>query len=149
MSRRAGAVCAFALFLVSPGLAATQGADDLPKGKAAWVEARVIKIVAEQFGVDKKRILRSTELVKDLGADDLDRVELVLELEEEFDITIADDAAEKFQTVGQMIDHVTKALKARKAEARKGPSYQRGWPARPAGDTIASDRRDRVPGALA
>ena len=48
--------------------------------------------------------------VNDLGADSLDTVELVMELEEEFDINIPDDIAEKIQTVGQAIDHIEKAV---------------------------------------
>lgn len=72
----------------------------------ASVEQRVIDIVSEQLGVDKEKISRETSFVNDLGADSLDTVELVMELEEEFDITIPDDAAEKIQTVGQAIDYI-------------------------------------------
>jgi len=72
----------------------------------ASVEERVIDIVAEQLGVGKDQIKRETSFVNDLGADSLDTVELVMELEEEFDINIPDDAAEKIQTVGQAIDHI-------------------------------------------
>jgi acyl carrier protein len=74
--------------------------------KVASVEERVIDIVAEQLGVSKDQITRETSFVNDLGADSLDTVELVMELEEEFDINIPDDAAEKIQTVGQAIDHI-------------------------------------------
>jgi len=76
----------------------------------ASVEERVIDIVAEQLGSNKDQITRDTSFVNDLGADSLDTVELVMELEEEFDINIPDDAAEKIQTVGQAIDHIGKAL---------------------------------------
>ena len=55
--------------------------------------------------MSKDQIKRETHFVNDLGADSLDTVELVMELEEEFDINIPDDAAEKIQTVGQAIDH--------------------------------------------
>lgn len=72
------------------------------------VEERVIDIVAEQLGVDKEKITRETNFIGDLGADSLDTVELVMELEEEFDINIPDDAAEKIQTVGQAIEHIEK-----------------------------------------
>jgi acyl carrier protein len=75
----------------------------------ASVEERVINIVAEQLGVDKDKIKRESNFVNDLGADSLDTVELVMELEEEFDINIADDAAEKIQTVGQAIEHIDKS----------------------------------------
>lgn len=74
----------------------------------ASVEERVKDIVAEQLGVDKEKIKRESNFVNDLGADSLDTVELVMELEEEFDISIADDAAEKIQTVGEAIEHIEK-----------------------------------------
>ena len=70
------------------------------------VQERVIDIVAEQLGVDKEKITAETSFVNDLGADSLDTVELVMELEEEFDITIPDDAAEKIQTVGQAVQFI-------------------------------------------
>jgi acyl carrier protein len=78
--------------------------------QVASVEERVIQIVAEQLSVNKDQITRETSFVNDLGADSLDTVELVMELEEEFDINIPDDAAEKIQTVGQAIDHIEKAV---------------------------------------
>lgn len=78
----------------------------------ADVSQRVIDIVAEQLGVDKEKVTAETSFVKDLGADSLDTVELVMELEEEFDINIPDDAAEKIQTVGQAIDFINKAQSA-------------------------------------
>lgn len=70
------------------------------------VEQRVIDIVAEQLGVDKEKIKAESNFVNDLGADSLDTVELVMELEEEFDISIPDDAAEKIQTVGEAVKHI-------------------------------------------
>ena len=73
------------------------------------VEERVVNIVAEQLGVDKDKIKRESNFVNDLGADSLDTVELVMELEEEFDINIPDDAAEKIQTVGEAIGHIEKS----------------------------------------
>ena len=75
----------------------------------ASVEDRVIDIVAEQLGVDKEKISRDTHFVNDLGADSLDTVELVMELEEEFDISIPEDSAEKIQRVGEAIDFIEKA----------------------------------------
>ena len=72
------------------------------------VSERVIDIVAEQLGVDKEKVTPETSFVNDLGADSLDTVELVMELEEEFDINIPDDAAEKIQTVGQAIEYIEK-----------------------------------------
>jgi len=72
----------------------------------ATIEERVVEIVAEQMGVDKAQITRETSFVNDLGADSLDTVELVMEFEDEFDISIPDEDAEKIQTVGQAIDYV-------------------------------------------
>jgi acyl carrier protein len=74
----------------------------------ASVEERVIDIVAEQLGVEKDKITRETHFVNDLGADSLDTVELVMELEEEFDISIPEDQAEKIQRVGEAIEYIEK-----------------------------------------
>lgn len=78
----------------------------------ATVGDRVIDIVCEQFGVDKEKVTNSTHFVNDLGADSLDLVELVMELEEEFDINIPDESAERTQTVGQVIEFVEKEGKS-------------------------------------
>ncbi len=75
----------------------------------ATVEERVIDIVAEQLGVEKEKINSSSNFVNDLGADSLDQVELVMELEEEFDINIPDDMAENITTVGQAVEHIDSA----------------------------------------
>jgi len=75
----------------------------------ASVQERVIDIVSTQLGVDKEKVTLETSFVNDLGADSLDTVELVMELEEEFDINIPDDAAEKIQKVGQAIEFIEKA----------------------------------------
>ncbi|MCG8450221.1 MAG: acyl carrier protein [Pirellulales bacterium] len=72
----------------------------------ASVLERVTNIVSEQLGVDKDKISAETSFVNDLGADSLDTVELVMELEEEFDVNIPDDAAEKIQTVGQAVEFI-------------------------------------------
>ena len=71
-------------------------------------EAKVIAIVAEQVGVDKSEITRETSFVNDLNADSLDTVELVMEFEDEFDMSIPDEEAEKIQTVGQAVDFIEK-----------------------------------------
>lgn len=60
-------------------------------------------VVCDQLGVDKEKITPATSFVNDLGVDSLDTVELVMELEEEFDINIPDDEAEKIQTVADAI----------------------------------------------
>ena len=62
------------------------------------------------MGVDQEKITPETSFVNDLGADSLDTVELVMELEEEFDINIPDDAAEKIQTVGQAVQFIESGM---------------------------------------
>ncbi len=74
----------------------------------ASVKERIVEIVSEQLGVNKEQINDDTHFVNDIGADSLDTVELVMELEEEFDINIPDDAAEKIQTVGEAIEFIEK-----------------------------------------
>jgi acyl carrier protein len=74
----------------------------------ASVEERVINIVSEQLGVAKEKVSRETSFVNDLGADSLDTVELVMEFEEEFNINIPEEAADKIQTVGEAIDFIEK-----------------------------------------
>jgi acyl carrier protein len=76
----------------------------------ASVEERVIDIVSEKLAVSKDQINRNTAFIEDIGADSLDIVELIMELEEEFDITIPDEQAEKIKTVGEAIDHIEKEI---------------------------------------
>ena len=78
------------------------------------IETKVIGIVAEQMGVDKDQITRDTSFTNDLNADSLDTVELVMELEEEFDTLIPDEHAEKIHTVGQAVDFINKNLSSSK-----------------------------------
>ena len=70
------------------------------------VEQRVIEIVCEHLAVNKETVNRNTAFIEDIGADSLDIVELIMELEEEFEITIPDDQAEKIKTVGEAIDYI-------------------------------------------
>ena len=70
------------------------------------IDQKVIEIVAEQMGTDKSEITRETSFVNDLNADSLDTVELVMEFEDEFELSIPDEDAEKIQTVGQAIDYI-------------------------------------------
>ena len=70
------------------------------------VEERVKGLVAEQLGVGAGEIKNESSFIDDLGADSLDQVELVMALEEEFDIEISDEDAEKIQTVQNAIDYV-------------------------------------------
>ncbi|MDH5562748.1 MAG: acyl carrier protein [Nitrospirota bacterium] len=70
------------------------------------VEERVKKIIAEQLGVEEDDVVPEAKFVEDLGADSLDTVELVMALEEEFEIEIPDEDAEKIQTVAAAIDFI-------------------------------------------
>ncbi|HSS66857.1 MAG TPA: acyl carrier protein [Gammaproteobacteria bacterium] len=74
------------------------------------IEEKVMQIVSEQLSVDRNEISRETSFVNDLNADSLDTVELVMELEDEFDLTIPDEEAEKLKTVGEAIDFIKKKL---------------------------------------
>lgn len=71
------------------------------------VAKKVKEIVAEQLGVDEDKVVNEAAFMDDLGADSLDTVELVMALEEEFDIEIPDEDAEKIQTVQDAIDYIT------------------------------------------
>jgi acyl carrier protein len=84
----------------------------------AEIEQKIINIVSEQMGVDKSEITRDTSFVNDLNADSLDTVELVMEFEDEFELSIPDEEAERIQTVGQAVDYVAKA-QAEKEKAAK------------------------------
>jgi acyl carrier protein len=75
--------------------------------KVMSIEERVKNIVAEQLGSGEDEISNESSFIDDLGADSLDTVELVMALEEEFDIEIPDDDAEKIATVQAAIDYVT------------------------------------------
>lgn len=77
------------------------------------VETKVIEIVSEQMGVDKSEITRETSFINDLNADSLDTVELVMEFEDEFDMSIPDEQAEKIQTIGAAIDHIVGSIKTK------------------------------------
>lgn len=73
----------------------------------ASIEERVKAIVAEQLGVDEDQVTAEASFMDDLGADSLDTVELVMALEEEFDIEISDEDAEKIQTVKDATSYVS------------------------------------------
>ena len=70
------------------------------------VEARVADLIVEQLGVTREEVVAKASLVDDLGADSLDVVELVMSMEESFNIEIPDDEAEKIQTIGDAVSYV-------------------------------------------
>jgi len=72
------------------------------------VAEKVKKLYAEQLNIDESQVKPEASFVDDLGADSLDTVELIMALEEEFDIEIPDDVAEKIKTVGDAIEQITK-----------------------------------------
>jgi acyl carrier protein len=75
---------------------------------------KVKQIIAEQLGVEEAEVTPSSSFVDDLGADSLDTVELVMALEENFDLEIPDEAAEKIRTVQDAIDYIEKHAKVSK-----------------------------------
>ncbi len=72
------------------------------------IEAAVIKLVAEKMGIDGDDISRDTRFTEDLNADSLDTVELVMDLEEEFEIAIGAEVAGKLQTIGDVVEFIVK-----------------------------------------
>tara|TARA_B100000686_G_scaffold259162_1_gene271587 strand:- start:29 stop:265 length:237 start_codon:yes stop_codon:yes gene_type:complete len=70
------------------------------------VEEKVKEIIVEQLGVEEKQVELTASFIEDLGADSLDTVELVMALEEEFDIEIPDEEAEKIVTVQNAVDYI-------------------------------------------
>lgn len=67
---------------------------------------KVKKIIVEQLGVEEDEISMESSFIDDLGADSLDIVELIMALEEEFDLEIPDSEAEKISTVGDAVDYI-------------------------------------------
>ena len=80
------------------------------------IEKKVVKIISDQMGVDKSEITREVSFINDLSADSLDIVELVMEFEDEFDMSIPDEEAEKIQTVGAAVDYVVNLIKSKSKE---------------------------------
>jgi len=80
------------------------------------IENKVIEIISEQMGVEKSEIRRDTSFINDLNADSLDTVELVMEFEDEFDMSIPDEEAEKIQTVGAAVDYIVNTAQSKNKE---------------------------------
>jgi acyl carrier protein len=70
------------------------------------LEVRVTDLIVEQLGVSRDEVITTASFVDDLGADSLDIVELVMSMEESFDIEIPDDDAEKMQTIGDAVSYL-------------------------------------------
>ena len=73
------------------------------------IKAKIKKIVADHLGIEEEKVTEEASFIDDLGADSLDTVELVMAFEEEFEIEIPDDAAEKIQTIKDAIDFIEAA----------------------------------------
>lgn len=76
------------------------------------IAERVNKIIVEKLGVDESEVTASASFTNDLGADSLDTVELIMEFEKEFDLSIPDEQAENIQTVGQAVEYLESQLTA-------------------------------------
>ncbi len=72
------------------------------------IAERVSKIIVDKLGVDESEVTPEASFTNDLGADSLDTVELIMEFEKEFDISIPDEQAENIQTVGQAVSYLEK-----------------------------------------
>lgn len=73
----------------------------------ASIEERVRSIIVDQLAVDAAKVSQTASFIDDLGADSLDIVELVMTMEEEFDLDIPDEEAEKMKTVGDVVKYIT------------------------------------------
>ena len=77
----------------------------------AEIEARVKAIIVDKLGVDESEVTPNASFTNDLGADSLDTVELIMELEKEFGMSIPDDQAEKIATVKDAVDYISNNVK--------------------------------------
>ena len=71
------------------------------------IAQKVKQIIVDKLGVDESEVTNEASFTNDLGADSLDTVELIMEFEKEFDVSIPDDQAENIQTVGQAVEYLT------------------------------------------
>ena len=76
------------------------------------IKNRVVEIIANQLGIEEEDVTAAASVIDDLGADSLDVVELVMALEEEFDLEIPDEEAEKITNVQNIFDYMANALQA-------------------------------------
>ncbi len=76
------------------------------------IAERVTKIIVDKLGVDESEVTMEANFTTDLGADSLDTVELIMEFEKEFDISIPDEQAEDIQTVGHAVEYLTSNIEA-------------------------------------
>lgn len=76
------------------------------------VDSRMAALIVEQLGVSKEEVSTQASFVDDLGADSLDLVELVMSMEEEFDVEIPDDDVEKMLTIGDAISYLKERIEA-------------------------------------
>ena len=72
------------------------------------VRNKVVSIIVDKLGVEESEVTNEASFTNDLGADSLDTVELIMEFEKEFNLSIPDEEAEKIETVGHAVDYITK-----------------------------------------
>ena len=72
---------------------------------------RIKEIIIDKLGIEESKITTEARFIEDLGADSLDTVELIMQFEEEFDIEISDEDAEKLNTVGSSVDYINEKLR--------------------------------------
>ncbi len=72
------------------------------------MEEKLIDIIVDKLGVDRSKVTSEARFIEDLGADSLDTVELIMQFEEDFDIEIPDEDAEKILSVNQALDYIAK-----------------------------------------
>lgn len=76
------------------------------------IAERVNKIIIDKLGVDESEVTAEASFTNDLGADSLDTVELIMEFEKEFDLSIPDEQAENIQTVGQAVSYLESQIQS-------------------------------------